>query len=71
MKIEFYKELDFSSLNVGDFFINDHGKYCLKIPAQDGYNAICFNDIQSQAFALHFYYPSSKCRKCDGKIVFY
>lgn len=71
MKIEFNDEVEFSSLYAGDFFIDDCGRICIKIPEEDEHNAVCLNDVQAGDPALYYYPNSCKCRKCEGKIVIY
>lgn len=69
MKIEFNGEVDFISLHVGDFFTDDCGELYLKIPQQDEYNAISFNDIQECDPALYSFPNDCRCRKREGKII--
>lgn len=69
MKIEFNGEVEFGSLSVGEFFIDDCGQLCLKIPEEEELNAICFNDVQEGNPALYCFPNSCKCRPCKGKIV--
>lgn len=69
MKIEFKGEINFGSLNIGDFFMDDEGNLCLKIPQEDEWNAISFTDVVEGNSPLYCFPDSWKCRKCEGKIV--
>lgn len=69
MRIEFRGEADFGSLYAGDFFVDDCGELYLKIPQQNEYNAVSFNDIQECEPALYCFHNNDKCRKCEGKII--
>lgn len=73
MKIEFKDKVNFGSLNIGDFFMDEEGNLCLKIPTvlEDGneWNAISFTDVTKGDSPLYYFPDSWKCRKCEGKIV--
>ena len=69
MKIEFNNEVNFESLDVGEFFIDDCRQLYLKIPQEEELNAICFNDLQKGNPSLYCLTNNWKCRPCEGKIV--
>ena len=69
MKIEFNGEVNFKSLDIGEFFIDDRGQLYLKIPQEEEFNAICFNDVQKGDPSLYCFTNNWKCRPCEVKIV--
>ena len=68
MKIEFNSAVNFESLKVGEFFIGGCGQLYLKIPKEQGVNAICFNDVQKGNPSLYCFTNNCKCWPCEGKI---
>lgn len=69
MDISFSKEVSFGSLKVGELFIvNDY--LFLKIPEEDGWNAVNLSDVQENKPPLCSFPTITQCLRCDEEFSF-
>lgn len=69
MDISFSKEVSFDSLKVGKLFIVNDNLF-LKIPEEDGWNAVNLSDVQENKPPLYSFLTMTQCLRCDEEFSF-
>lgn len=71
MEIEMKNEVDFDSLEIGDFFICDGNLYLKIVEQKEGYNVINLSNVKKKMPSLFCFSNSRDCKRREGKIMIY